>query len=281
MFSNDLLKGKTVLITGGATGLGKSMALNFAALGARIAIVSRKRESLKAAVTELRNAGFEAEFETCDVRDPSQISSAVESLTGRLGKINVLVNNAAGNFISRTEDLSTKAFDAVMGIVLHGTVYFSLEMGKRWISSKSGGVILNIVTTYAWTGSGYVVPSAVSKAGVLALTRSLAVEWGKKGIRSVAIAPGMFPTKGAWERLVPVKSIEETLKDRNPLGRLGSHEELANLAAFLISDGASYINGEVVTIDGGEWLMGAGQFNALSAMPDEFWEMIRQGRGGK
>ncbi|MCL4328618.1 MAG: SDR family oxidoreductase [Candidatus Thermoplasmatota archaeon] len=281
MFSKDLLKGKTVLITGGGTGLGRSMSFGFASLGAKIAIVSRKEENLKETVEDLRKEGHVAEYAVCDVRDPAQIASAVDALWSKLGPVNVLVNNAAGNFISRTEDLSTRAFDTIIGIVLHGSVYFSLELGKRWISSGSGGVILSIVTTYSWTGSAYVVPSAVSKAGVLALTRSLAVEWGNRGIRTVAIAPGMFPTEGAWKRLVPDNAFEDIMKSRTPLGRFGRHEELSDLAAFLISDGASYINGEVVTIDGGEWLAGAGQFNNLREMPPEMWEYMKQKRNEK
>ncbi len=279
IFAENLLKGKTVLITGGATGLGKAMAVAFGNLGAKIGIVSRKKENLESTTAALSTMGIEIDYQVCDVRDPSQISESVSKLEESLGPINVLVNNAAGNFISRTEQLSPKAFDTVIGIVLQGSSYFSLEMGKRWINSGSHATILNIVATYAWTGSAYVVPSAVSKAGVLALTQSLAVEWGPKGIRSVAIAPGPMPTEGAWKNLIPDTSFENIMKARNPMLRLGEPSELAHLAAFLISDAASYINGEVVTIDGGEWLKGAGQFNMLSEMPDSLWDAMKSRRG--
>ncbi|MGC8515376.1 MAG: SDR family oxidoreductase [Thermoplasmata archaeon] len=279
IFVDNLLKGKTVLITGGATGLGKAMAVSFGNLGAKIGIVSRKKENLEATTAALSTMGIEIDYHVCDVRFPSQISESVSKLEESLGPINVLVNNAAGNFISRTEQLSPKAFDTVIGIVLQGSSYFSLEMGKKWINSGIHGTILNIVATYAWTGSAYVVPSAVSKAGVLALTQSLAVEWGPKGIRSVAIAPGPMPTEGAWKNLIPDNSFENLMKARNPMLRLGEPSELAHLAAFLISDAASYINGEVITIDGGEWLKGAGQFNMLSEMPDSLWDAMKSRRG--
>ena len=280
-FKSNFLSGKNILITGGGTGLGREMAITFSKLGGRVSILSRKREVLEQTSRDIRKMGYEVEYEQCDVRYPDQIARAVENIEARIGSINSLVNNAAGNFISRTEDLSNKAFDTVIAIVLQGTVYFSMEMGKKWIKSNSGGVILNVVTTYSWTGSAYVVPSAVSKAGVLALTRSLAVEWGSRGIRSVAIAPGPFKTIGAWNNLVPTGEIEERMVSRNPMRRLGTTEEISELSAFLISDNASYINGEVVTIDGGEWLEGAGEFNALSAMPDEFWEALKSMRSKK
>ena len=279
IFIDNLLKGKTVLITGGATGLGKAMSIEFGSLGARIAIVSRKKENLEAACADLKAKGIEADYQVCDVRNPSQISESVSKLEENIGPINVLVNNAAGNFISRTEQLSPKAFDTIIGIVLQGSSYFSLEMGKRWIKSGMQGTILNMVATYSWTGSAYVIPSAVSKAGVLALTQSLAVEWGPKGIRSIAIAPGPMPTEGAWKNLIPDNTFENLMKARNPMLRLGKPSELANLAAFLISDAASYINGDVITIDGGEWLKGAGQFNMLSEMPDSLWDLMRARRG--
>ena len=278
IFAENLLKGKTILITGGATGLGRAMAVAFGNLGAKIGIVSRKKENLESTTAALLTMGIEIDYQVCDVRDPSQISESVSKLEESLGPINVLVNNAAGNFISRTEQLSPKAFDTVVGIVLQGSSYFALEMGKRWINSGIHATILNIVATYAWTGSAYVVPSAVSKAGVLALTQSLAVEWGPKGIRSVAIAPGPMPTEGAWKNLIPDASFENIMKARNPMLRLGEPSELAHLAAFLISDAASYINGEVVTIDGGEWLKGAGQFNMLSEMPDSLWDAMKSRR---
>ena len=190
-----------------------------------------------------------------------------------------LINNAAGNFISPTERLSHRAFDIIVDIVLRGTYNFTLATGKHWIDQEQAGTILNIVTTYAWTGSGFVVPSACAKAGVLALTRSLAVEWAKYNIRTNAIAPGPFPTEGAWSRLLPGELVEKFDPARRvPLKRVGDHQELANLAAYLLSDYAAYVNGEVVTIDGGEWLQGAGEFNNLEAIPSEMWDQLEKMR---
>lgn len=274
MFQSDLLKDKVVVITGGGTGLGRSMALRFAELGASIAILGRRKEPLEQTVNDLKDKGTEAVFSECDVRDPAHIAESFDSFIDHFGRFNVLVNNAAGNFISPTEKLSTNAVDAVLGIVLHGTFYCTLDAGKRWIEQGQKGTVLNITTTYAWTGSGYVVPSAAAKAGVLALTRSLAVEWGNRGIRSIAIAPGPFETQGAWSRLAPTKDIEDMMAANVPSGRTGKHEELANLASYLISDYADFINGEVVTIDGGEWITGAGQFNRLRNLSEENWEKI-------
>lgn len=269
---DDFLGGKRILITGGGTGLGKEMALSFSQYGARVGIVSRNIENLNKAATDIDQQGYKVEVSQCDVREPDQIVRAVDTMEKQLGGIDILVNNAAGNFISRTEDLTPKGFDTIVGIVLKGSAYFSLELGKRWIKKRQKGTILSMVATYAWTGSGFVVPSAVAKAGVLSLTQSLAVEWAPKGIRCVAIAPGPFKTEGAWRQLIPDKSVEEGLISRNPSRRLGEPRELANLAAFLVSDYADYINGDCITIDGGEWLYGAGQFNLLSQMGEDFWE---------
>ncbi|WP_198031594.1 SDR family oxidoreductase [Bacillus sp. J13] len=276
LFAGDLLKEKVVLITGGATGLGRSMGETFAKLGARLALCGRREERLKQTAEDFRGQGLEVWYKTCDVRDPAQIAELVDAAEAHYGRIDVLVNNAAGNFISPTERLSPRAVDAVLNIVLHGTFYATLEVGKRWIDQGHPGTMLNIVTTYASTGSGYVVPSAAAKAGVLALTRSLAVEWAPYGIRQVAVAPGPFPTEGAWSRLSPTPELEQKLVDRVPLRRVGRPEELADLAAYLISDHASYINGEVITIDGGEWLQGAGQFNALSEVTSEQWDKLAE-----
>ena len=274
MFQKDLLDKKTIIITGGGTGLGKSMARRFGELGANLVITSRKQDVLDSTAIELRETGAQVLPIACDVRKPIEVQLVVDETINKLGKIDILVNNAAGNFISPTELLTPGGFKVVVDIVLNGTFNFTQAVGKEMIKAKTG-TVLNIVTTYAWTGSGYVVPSAAAKAGVLAMTRSLAVEWAKYGIRHVAIAPGPFPTKGAWKRLAPPgMGIEKKMRDRIPLRRFGEHIELANLASYLVSDGASYINGDVITIDGGEWLQGAGEFNELEKVPKLMWKAI-------
>ena len=278
MFTKELLKKKIIIITGGGTGLGKSMAQRFGELGANLVITSRKLEVLEETAEELRTSGANVLPLQCDVRKPNEVEEMISRAVGEFGAVDVLVNNAAGNFISPTERLSPGGFKVIVDIVLNGTFNCTLSAGKEMIKS-GGGVILNIITTYAWTGSGYVVPSACAKAGVLAMTRSLAVEWAKYGIRTNAIAPGPFPTEGAWKRLVvPGLGIEKKMKKRIPLKRFGEQRELADLATFLISDGAGYINGEVVTIDGGEWLKGAGQFNDLDKVPSSAWKLISKRR---
>ncbi|AOZ92643.1 SDR family oxidoreductase [Paenibacillus crassostreae] len=275
-FAKDLLQDKVVLITGGATGLGRAMGEQFLQLGAKLAIASRREDTLRMAATELSLDRHDVFYKVTDVRDPDQIHDLVDAVEQRFGQIDVLVNNAAGNFISPTERLSPRAVDAILNIVLHGTMYTTLEIGKRWIEQGHPGTMLNIVTTYASTGSAFVVPSAAAKAGVLALTRSLAVEWARYNIRQVAIAPGPFPTEGATSRLMPMPEIEEQMINRIPLRRVGNKEELAHLASYLISDYASYINGEVVTIDGGEWLQGAGEFNDLLEITEEQWDILAE-----
>jgi NAD(P)-dependent dehydrogenase (short-subunit alcohol dehydrogenase family) len=277
MLRDDALKGKVIVVTGGGSGLGKAMTKYFLELGAQVAITSRDLEKLK-------NTAAELETETggtclpiqCDVRHYEEVESMLQEVLKAFGKVDVLLNNAAGNFISPTERLSANAFDTVIDIVLKGTKNCTLAFGKHWIDTKQkSSTILNIVTTYAWTGSAYVVPSATAKAGVLAMTRSLAVEWAKYGIRSNAIAPGPFPTKGAWDRLLPGDLAEKfDMAKKVPLKRVGDHQELANLAAYLVSDFSAYVNGEVVVIDGGEWLKGAGQFNILEAIPEELWDQL-------
>lgn len=281
MFEKGLLEQKTIIITGGGTGLGKSMAQRFGELGANLIITSRKQDVLDNTAIELRETGAQVLPIACDVRKPLEVQNVVDETIKKFGKIDILVNNAAGNFISPTELLTPGGFKVIVDIVLNGTFNFTQAVGKEMIKAKTG-TILNIVTTYAWTGSGYVVPSAAAKAGVLAITRSLAVEWAKYGIRHVAIAPGPFPTKGAWKRLAPPGlGIEKKMRDRIPLKRFGEHIELANLAAYLVSDGASYINGDVITIDGGEWLKGAGQFNELEKVPKLVWKAISKKVRGK
>tara|TARA_Y100000031_G_scaffold51964_1_gene59566 strand:- start:118 stop:966 length:849 start_codon:yes stop_codon:yes gene_type:complete len=281
MFEADLLKDKNIIITGGGTGLGKSMGMRFGELGAKIVITSRKQEVLDETAKEMKSAGISVLPIAGDVRNPEEVDRVVQKTKESFGTIDGLVNNAAGNFISPTENLTPGGFKAVTDIVLGGTFNFTLSAGKEMIQSESGS-ILNIVTTYAWTGSGYVVPSAAAKGGVLAMTRSLGSEWGKYGIRTNAIAPGPFPTKGAWTRLVPPGlGIEKKMKNRIPLKRFGEHIELANLASFIMSDYAGYINGEVITIDGGEWVKGAGQFNDLDKLPKMVWKTMKMMRKKK
>jgi len=281
MFEKELLNEKAIIVTGGGTGLGKSMATRFAELGANLVITSRRQAVIDKTAEELRELGGKVLAIACDVREPEQVNNMVDQTVNEFGKIDILLNNAAGNFISPTEDLSPNAFKTVVDIVLNGTFNCTQAVGKV-MRKKEGGVILNIVTTYAWTGSGYVVPSACAKAGVLAMTRSLAVEWAKYGIRTVAIAPGPFPTEGAWSRLAPPGlGIKKKMKNRVPLKRVGEHIELANLATYLISDQAGYINGEVVTIDGGEWLQGAGEMNELEKLPRAAWKLLQMKRKKK
>jgi NAD(P)-dependent dehydrogenase (short-subunit alcohol dehydrogenase family) len=283
MLKQGALNGKVIIVTGGGTGLGRAMSKYFLELGAKVVICSRKQDILDVSAKELEaETGGKVLPLACDVRDYEQVEKVIMEAVTAFGKVDVVLNNAAGNFISPTERLSHRAFDSVIDIVLKGSTNFSLAMGKYWIEHKQKGTFLNIVTTYAWTGSAYVVPSACAKAGVLALTRSLAVEWAKYGIRSNAIAPGPFPTEGAWSRLLPgdlVKKFDPALKV--PVGRVGEHQELANLAAYLVSDYSAYVNGEVVTIDGGEWLKGAGEFNNLDIITPEMWDMLEAMRKKK
>ena len=275
MLKEGSLKGKIIWVTGGGSGLGKSMGKYFVELGAHLVISGRTEEKLIKTQEEFGKSNVTAL--PCDVREYHDVEKTVKEIINQHGQLDVLVNNAAGNFISPTERLSPRAFDIIIDIVLKGTKNCTLACGKHWIESGNPGNVLNIVTTYAWTGSGYVVPSAMAKAGVLAMTRSLAVEWAKYKIRSNAIAPGPFPTEGAWNRLFPKEVVDSfKLEEQIPLKRLGDHQELANLAAYLVSDYSAFINGEVVTIDGGEWLKGAGEFNKLDELSSEQWDAIEK-----
>jgi NAD(P)-dependent dehydrogenase (short-subunit alcohol dehydrogenase family) len=278
MLKEDALKGKTIIITGGGTGLGKAIGTYCLKLGANLVITSRKLEVLEKTAAEMEaDTGGSVLAVACDVRNYSEVENVLAKAIEKFGSVNALMNNAAGNFISPTERLSANAFSTIIDIVLKGSVNCSLALGKYWIKEKMPGNILNIVTTYAFTGSGYVVPSACAKGGVLAMTRSLAAEWGRHGIRTNAIAPGPFPTKGAWERLLPGEMAAKfDFKNRVPLKRVGKHQEIANLAAYLISDFSGYINGDVITIDGGEWLQGAGQFNGLEMVTGDMWDNIEK-----
>jgi NAD(P)-dependent dehydrogenase (short-subunit alcohol dehydrogenase family) len=283
MFQQDLLKGRAIFISGGGSGLGKSMALRFAGLGACVFVVGRRKDPLAETCDEIVRAGGSAAFATCDVRDYAAVEAAVNTAHARFGRIDSVVNNAAGNFMARTEKLTPNAFNAVVGIVLNGTFHCTQVFAKKWIAEKLSGNVLNIVTTYAAAncGSAFVVPSACAKAGVLAMTTSLAVEWAKYRIRLNAIAPGPFPTEGAWSRLMPSKEFEGHARESHPMKRFGRHEELANLATFLISDMSEYINGECVVIDGALWLRGAGEFSDLLSLPDSAWEAMESARTKK
>jgi NAD(P)-dependent dehydrogenase (short-subunit alcohol dehydrogenase family) len=276
MFRDDLLARKRILITGGGTGLGKGMAQRFLQLGARVYICGRREDVLKGTEAELERATSGGISSIpCDVRERDKVEQMIETIW-RAGPLDIIVNNAAGNFIARTEELSPRAFEAVIGIVLTGTLNVTMACGRRWLKEGRHGTVLSISATYAPTGSAYVVPSAVAKAGVEALTRSLAVEWGDRGIRMNAIAPGPIPTEGAFSRVLPRPDLENAAIERNPLRRFGTVEELANLAAFLVSDGSAYINGEVIRMDGGELLQGAGEFSALGRLlKDEDWQVLR------
>lgn len=282
MFKSDLLKNKIIVVTGGGSGLGLSMAKRFAELGATLVICGRTPDRLASGAAEIQQAGGGREVFTfsCDVRDYQSVEKMMAEIIEKAGMPDILVNNAAGNFLAATEDLSPGGFDAVVKIVLYGTFNCTQTLAKQWIAKKTPGMVLNIVTTYAENGSAFVVPSACAKAGVLAMTRSLAVEWGVYGIRLNAIAPGPFPTEGAWKRLFPSAEFGEQYKQRVPLGRFGEHSELANLAVFLVSDAALYVNGECVSIDGGESIAGAGQFSQLMQLDRVLLKkMMRQMRG--
>jgi NAD(P)-dependent dehydrogenase (short-subunit alcohol dehydrogenase family) len=274
MFTPDLLRNKRILITGGGTGLGKGMAHRFLELGAEIYICGRREEVLQQTAAELSAHG-KVHAHACDIRDREAVEKLIATIWND-GPLDVLINNAAGNFIARSEELSPRAWQSVIDIVLMGTLNATLACGHRWLDEEHSGTVLNISATYAPVGSAYVVPSAISKAGVDALTRSLAVEWADRGIRMNAIAPGPIPTQGAFSRVLPRPELEKLALDRSPLHRFGTVDEVANLAAFLISDHAGYINGEIVRMDGGEFLQGAGEFSNIGrALTEEDWQAMK------
>ena len=270
MYDFRILGGKSILVTGGGSGLGLAMAEAFAAHGAKVTIAGRSRDKLDAAVPLIAAAareGGEADSFAADVRDPAQVEGLVAHAVERFGKIDALVNNAAGNFLAFSENLTPNGFDAVVRTVLHGSVHCTLAVGRHLLERKAPGSILSIVTSYAWTGTAYALPSACAKAGVLAMTRSLAVEWGHAGIRLNAIAPGPIPTEGAFSRLMAGPGAQKISLDRIPSGRFGTKEEIANLAIFLLSDLCPWQTGDCVTMDGGEWLAGAGEFSDYRKVP--------------
>ena len=274
MFKKDLLKGKRILVTGGGTGLGKEMASHYAEHGADLYICGRRENVLKDTAEQLiENYGVNVKYEPLDIRASADVDSYIERIFEE-GPLDGLVNNAAGNFISPTKDLSHKGFDAIANIVFHGTFYITHSVGKRWIEAKHKGSIVSILTTWVWTGSPYVVPSAMSKSGINAMTQSLAAEWGKYGIKINAIAPGPFPTKGAWERLNPGAGDDNSM-GTIPLGRVGEMNELQNLATFLMADGCDYLTGQTIAIDGAQYLTGGGTFSNLDKLSDEDWDQMR------
>jgi NAD(P)-dependent dehydrogenase (short-subunit alcohol dehydrogenase family) len=276
MFEKDLLKGKRILVTGGGSGLGAAMGRRFLGLGAELIICGRRLELLEQVAAEMRvDPGGKVSAIRCDIRDGAGVDAMMETIW-REAPLDVLVNNAAATFIAQTEHLSFRAADAILAPTLHGTMYCTLAAGKRWIEAGHKGVVLSILSTSTITGRPFTVPSAMAKSAVLAMTRSLAVEWGPKGVRTVAIAPGPFPTAGASGQLRP-EGRDQGQTSRNPLGRVGEHRELADLASFLISDQAGYINGEMVVQDGGAHLRGSGAEDLLQ-WTDAQWEKTRAAR---
>ena len=278
MLPDNTFENKVILITGGATGLGRSIGEYLLKLGGKIIITSRKETVINSVTEELNKEYNNNVFGISgDVRNNEDVENVISKGIEHFGKIDMLINNAAGNFVSPTERLSPNAFSTIIDIVLKGTCNYTLILGKYWIKNKIEGTILNIATTYAYTGSGYVVPSAAAKGGVVSLTKSIASEWAKYKIRCNAVAPGAFPTKGAWDRLVPPGfSKLFDIKKRIPLKRVGEHQELSNLSAYLLSDYSSYMTGEIVTLDGGEWTYNAGQFSRLDKVPKTMWTLIEK-----
>ena len=275
MFKNDLLKDKRILVTGGGTGLGKEMASHFAKHGAEIYICGRRENVLKDTADEIiTKYDAKVHYQTLDIRASKDVEDYIQSIFDN-APLDGLVNNASGNFISPTKDLTHKGFDAIANIVFHGTFYITHSVGKRWIEHSHKGSIVNILATWVWTGSPYVAPSAMSKSGIHAMTQSLAAEWGKYGIKVNGIAPGPFPTKGAWERLNPDNN-DDGMMSTVPVGRVGQMIELQNLATFLMADGCDYLTGQTIGLDGAQYLTGGGTFSQLDKLSDEDWENMRK-----
>jgi NAD(P)-dependent dehydrogenase (short-subunit alcohol dehydrogenase family) len=277
VFRADLLKGKRILVTGGGTGLGREMAARYLELGADLFICGRRKSVLdKTAADLMEKHGGSVKCHCVDIRDAAGVDAMMQAIWEDGGPLTGLLNNAAGNFISRTEDLSPRGFDAIADTVLHGTFYVTHAVGRRWIAGKNKGSVVSIVVTWVWSGSPFVVPSAMSKAGVHVMTQSLAVEWGRYGIRLNAIAPGIFPTEGAGKRLAPGRDFREEAVAVNPMGRTGQMQELQNLAAFLMADGAEFLTGQTIAIDGGANLVNGGSFNELFKWGDAEWRAARE-----
>ena len=276
MFKEDLLKGKRILVTGGGTGLGKEMATHYASLGADIVICGRRLNVLEETADEIKsNHDVDVLAQSLDIRSPQDVDDFIDQIFATK-PLDGLVNNAAGNFISPTKMLSPRGFDAIANIVFHGTFYVTHSVGRRWIEAGHKGNIISILATWVWTGSPYVVPSAMSKSAINAMTKSLAVEWGPYNIRVNAIAPGPFPTEGAWARLSPKGDLDnDSSYSAIPLGRVGEMSELQNLASFLMADGCDYLTGQTIAIDGAQYITGGGTFSGLSKLKDSDWEEIK------
>ncbi len=276
MFKEGLLKGKRILVTGGGTGLGKEMATHYASLGADIVICGRRLNVLEETADEIKsNQDVDVLAQSLDIRSPQDVDDFIDQIFATK-PLDGLVNNAAGNFISPTKMLSPRGFDAIANIVFHGTFYVTHSVGRRWIEAGLKGNIISILATWVWTGSPYVVPSAMSKSAINAMTKSLAVEWGPYNIRVNAIAPGPFPTEGAWARLSPKGDLDnDSSYSAIPLGRVGEMSELQNLASFLMADGCDYLTGQTIAIDGAQYITGGGTFSGLSKLKDSDWEEIK------
>ena len=275
MFKDNILQGKKILVTGGGTGLGKEMSEHYIQHGADVVICGRRESILAETAQEFKEKyGSTVRFQALDIRSAQDVDDFIDTIFQE-GPLHGLVNNAAGNFISPTKDLSARGFDAIANIVFHGTFYVTHAVGKKWIEHQIKGSIISILATWVWTGSPFVVPSAMSKSALHTMTKSLAVEWGPNGIRVNAIAPGPFPTEGMTARLSPKGDMQKDSDNTIPMGRMGEMNELQNLATFLMADGCEYLTGQTIAIDGAQYLSGGGTFSQLSKMSDDDWAEIR------